>query len=432
MFFKEIANYFSVGLYKVPLYQRSRAKSLVYVLMCTGMLGILFAFGIGFIAKHTLNPAAIVQLTCLPIFALSGLFLVRNGNFKAASIVTGYFLALISIMGFFVKANKEQAIFAISNSHYILIVVALLGIFGSRRQLLAIGSSLFIINITFFIITKNLYTPELLKIAQLSVVSGSFSIGLVTLISYFTISATENSITTTLNESINNKKLNVQLNDVVNKRMKELDNVNKKFALVNQEIGNAEKTLGKLIKETNAYSMRSGRTINLILDNSKQGEEIIQSVVTSVKSIEDANQHLNSITKIIEQIKTKTTIINDIVFETKILSFNASIEAARAGEYGSGFAVVAQEVGYLAKISGDASLEIANLLDDSLGEVQMIIEDIKNQSIKTREVSNSSLNKFNEISKDISTLCNEIQNIKNHTIEQEHKIKEHLQLIKAS
>ncbi len=54
-----------------------------------------------------------------------------------------------------------------------------------------------------------------------------------------------------------------------------------------------------------------------------------------------------------EDIGDKTKVINDIVFQTKRLSFNASVEAARAGEHGKGFAVVAEEVGNLAQMSKD-------------------------------------------------------------------------------
>ena len=78
----------------------------------------------------------------------------------------------------------------------------------------------------------------------------------------------------------------------------------------------------------------------------------------------------------IGQIAEKTKVINDIVFQTKILSFNASVEAARAGEHGKGFAVVAEEVGNLAAMSGKAALEIGQILDRGVSVTNTIVEQI--------------------------------------------------------
>jgi len=75
---------------------------------------------------------------------------------------------------------------------------------------------------------------------------------------------------------------------------------------------------------------------------------------------------------IISEIENKTKIINEIVFQTKLLSFNASVEAARAGEQGKGFAVVAEEVGNLAELSGKAATEITSMLDSGLAKVNDI------------------------------------------------------------
>ncbi|MBC7659266.1 MAG: hypothetical protein H7249_06115 [Chitinophagaceae bacterium] len=47
---------------------------------------------------------------------------------------------------------------------------------------------------------------------------------------------------------------------------------------------------------------------------------------------------------VINEIVDKTRVINAIVFQTQLLSFDASVEAARAGERGKGFAVVAEKV----------------------------------------------------------------------------------------
>lgn len=77
-----------------------------------------------------------------------------------------------------------------------------------------------------------------------------------------------------------------------------------------------------------------------------------------------SNKKITEITKVISEVAAKTQVINEIVFKTKLLSFNASVEAARAGDQGRGFSVVAEEVGNLAKMSGDAAKEISNITEE--------------------------------------------------------------------
>ena len=108
--------------------------------------------------------------------------------------------------------------------------------------------------------------------------------------------------------------------------------------------------------------------------------EAIQGISTSneemMREIGESNQKISEIVKVIEEIGSKTKIINDIVFQTRLLSFNASVEAARAGEQGKGFAVVAEEVGSLAQMSGNAAKEITALLDESTQKVQSIVTEM--------------------------------------------------------
>jgi len=84
----------------------------------------------------------------------------------------------------------------------------------------------------------------------------------------------------------------------------------------------------------------------------KAGEELANK---TVDAMEEINQQTTSITDAI-------TVIDQIAFQTNILSLNAAVEAATAGEAGKGFAVVAQEVRNLASRSAEAAKEIKDIV----------------------------------------------------------------------
>ncbi len=114
--------------------------------------------------------------------------------------------------------------------------------------------------------------------------------------------------------------------------------------------------------------------------------EINQSNNSIMEQVESSNKQITEIVDVIKEIGAKTKVINDIVFQTKLLSFNASVEAARAGEMGKGFAVVAEEVGNLAAMSGNAAREISELLDSSISKVETIVHETK-EKVGTQVIS---------------------------------------------
>lgn len=129
-------------------------------------------------------------------------------------------------------------------------------------------------------------------------------------------------------------------------------------------------------KESNRIANQGKQTIEEMLF---AVNEISIGNKTIANEIEENHQEITKIVTMISEIGDKTRIINDIAFQTKLLSFNASVEAARAGENGRGFAVVAEEVGNLATISGNAAHEITGMLSTSIDQVHTIIEKSKSK-----------------------------------------------------
>lgn len=102
--------------------------------------------------------------------------------------------------------------------------------------------------------------------------------------------------------------------------------------------------------------------------------DIGQSNHAMNEQITKGNNEIQEIANLILDIGQKTKLIDDIVFQTKLLSFNVSVEAARAGEHGKGFAVVAQEMSNLADMSGRASKEISTMLALTTQKALSVVE----------------------------------------------------------
>jgi len=86
---------------------------------------------------------------------------------------------------------------------------------------------------------------------------------------------------------------------------------------------------------------------------------VVCEAVGAVGEIEESSTHIQAIIEVIDQI----------AFQTNLLSLNAAVEAARAGEQGRGFAVVAAEVRNLARRSARAAEEIKVLINESVARV---------------------------------------------------------------
>lgn len=157
--------------------------------------------------------------------------------------------------------------------------------------------------------------------------------------------------------------------------------------------------------ESNVRSAEASNSVaNQVHSMSDETRQFMESLSESMTAILESNAKIEKLVKVIEEIGAKTEVIDDIVFKTQLLSFNASVEAERAGEHGRGFAVVAQEVGNLAQMSGKAATEISGIVNGSIKEAEAVARDNKNLVEKGGNLAFETKNKMVEVSRKISEI----------------------------
>ena len=139
------------------------------------------------------------------------------------------------------------------------------------------------------------------------------------------------------------------------------DSVSNVASKANQQAASLEETAAAVeeitsITRNNAENSNKMATLGSLVKNSaNHGQDLANKTATSMDAINTEVTAINDAISVIDQI----------AFQTNILSLNAAVEAATAGEAGKGFAVVAQEVRNLASRSAEAANEIKTLVESA-------------------------------------------------------------------
>jgi len=217
------------------------------------------------------------------------------------------------------------------------------------------------------------------------------------------INKLRNSINDMLNE---NKENGTTLQTTANGLLTKVDIISSSSnsaAASLEETSSALEEITSTIRSNTDNVISMAQYANELVSSAKIGEDLANKTTISMDEI---NTHVNEIDEAI-------SVIDQIAFQTNILSLNAAVEAATAGEAGKGFAVVAQEVRNLANRSTSAA-----------NKIKLLVSTATDKANNGKEITSKMILGYNDLNKNISKTLELISDIEISSREQQSGIEQ--------
>ena len=205
---------------------------------------------------------------------------------------------------------------------------------------------------------------------------------------------------------VENKQNGMTLSDSSNVLLTNVDVLNKNS---NEAAAALEETAAALEEVTSNIANNT----NTVVQMASYGKDVKDSVSSGQNLATQTTNAMDDINVEVTAISEAITVIDQIAFQTNILSLNAAVEAATAGEAGKGFAVVAQEVRNLASRSAEAA-----------NEIKALVSNAKNKANSGKKIADDMIDGYTQLNASITKTLDLISNVETASKEQQHGIEQ--------
>jgi methyl-accepting chemotaxis protein len=334
-----------------------------------------------------------------PLFSFMGLIItlavIRIGRYRFASNMLSFLLMGVAVLSLFTTKQYPDPYYFFIHFFLFFVYIIFSAMFSDRWVLITNTAIILFVSWLSFYLRRAFIPDSIIGLADFGIIIFTFCIILTFALSYLFTSFIERTMKALNKANSETSEKNESLRALGEKIKIGSQRLNEAGAFLTDLSNNVARNAETEAAQAEEISSSMEEMLTGIIGNTQNSETFHKESLKSADDLKQNGEYILNAIKLISAISEKTAVINEIAFQTNILSLNASIQSAKAGEKGHGFSVVAEEIRRLSDYSNKTSDEIEHLAESG----SKITKRLKESLEKILDDNSKSLQLIEAISK---------------------------------